>query len=190
MTYAGERVIFDADSHLMELPDFLTAYADPARRDDMPLLGSLATGQFNPGAHIGKVGHEPQTVQTLLELGDRLTHGPKWHDALGSFSGTERGLALDLLGFRRQVIFSSFCARPIFEAEPQVAYAAARAHNRAVAAFCAGDKRLIASLSSLDDGPGHLLRSSTPMGWAWGHRIAARHGGRCRAMSTMSRSGP
>jgi predicted TIM-barrel fold metal-dependent hydrolase len=181
MTYAGERVIYDADSHLMELPDFLTAHADPGRRDDMPRLGSLATGQFNPGAHIGKAGHEPQTVQALLELGDRLTHGPKWHDALGSFSGTERGLALDLLGFRRQVIFSSFCARPIFEAGPQVAYAAARAHNRAVAAFCAGDKRLIGvAIVPLDDVPQALAEieyaDSLGLGAIW--IAAAPPGGR------------
>ena len=143
MTYAGGRLIHDADSHLMELPDFLSAHADPADRERMPSMGSLATGQFNPAAHVGKRGHDPETVEKLLALGDGLTRGPKWHDALGSFSGEERGAALDLLGFQRQVIFSSFCARPIFEAPLDVRYAAARAHNRAVAAFCAGDKRLI-----------------------------------------------
>ena len=29
MTYAN-RAFYDADSHIMELPDFLKAYADPA----------------------------------------------------------------------------------------------------------------------------------------------------------------
>lgn len=29
MSYAGERRILDADSHLMELPDFLSAHASP-----------------------------------------------------------------------------------------------------------------------------------------------------------------
>jgi predicted TIM-barrel fold metal-dependent hydrolase len=152
MTYAGERVIFDADSHLMELPDFLTAHADPNARALMPEMGSLATGQFNPAAHVGKAGHDPETLARLLALGDQITHGPKWHDALGSFSGPERSKALDLLGFRRQVVFSSFCARPIFEAEPPVRYAAARAHNRAMAAFCCADRRLIGvAIVPLDD---------------------------------------
>jgi predicted TIM-barrel fold metal-dependent hydrolase len=118
----------------------------------MPEMGSLATGQFNPAAHVGKSGHDPETVARLMSLGDGITHGPKWHDALGSFSGAERGRALDLLGFRRQVVFSSFCARPIFEAEPQVKYAAARAHNRAMAAFCGHDPRLIGvAMVPLDD---------------------------------------
>lgn len=154
MTYAGERLIFDADSHLMELPDFLTAHADPGARALMPEMGSLATGQFNPAAHVGKSGHDPETLERLVALGDQLTHGPKWHDALGSFSGAERALALDLLGFGRQVVFSSFCARPIFEAPPDVRYPAARAHNRAMAAFCAGDRRLIGvAIVPLDDVP-------------------------------------
>jgi predicted TIM-barrel fold metal-dependent hydrolase len=152
MTYAGTRVIFDADSHLMELPDFLTSHADPAVRAQMPEMGSLATGQFNPAAHIGKRGHDAETLERLVALGDQITRGPKWHDALGSFSGTERSKALDLLGFHRQVVFSSFCARPIFEAPASIRYHAARAHNRAVAEFCAADKRLIGvAIVPLDD---------------------------------------
>jgi predicted TIM-barrel fold metal-dependent hydrolase len=143
MTYAGTRLIHDADSHLMELPDFLTANADPPFRDRMPPLGLLATGQFNPGDHVGKAGHAPEAVERLVALGDRLTYGPKWHDALGSFSGAERTIALDQLGFARQVVFSSFCARLVFEAPEDVRYAIARAHNRAVAAFTRGDRRLI-----------------------------------------------
>src|SRR5262244_3414582 len=99
MTYANGRTICDADSHLMELPDFLTRHADPADRALMPTLGALATGQFNPGDHVGKAGHAPERVAELIALGDGLTRGPKWHDALGSFSGPERKQALDLLGF-------------------------------------------------------------------------------------------
>jgi predicted TIM-barrel fold metal-dependent hydrolase len=143
MSYAGERWIMDADSHLMELPDFLTAHADRADVGVMPRLGEITVGQFNPGAHAGTRGHSPETVAELVKLGDQITRGPKWHDALGSFSGAERSTALDMLGFQRQVIFSSFCARPIFEAPLETRYPIARAHNRAVAAFCQGDRRLI-----------------------------------------------
>src|SRR5688572_11307043 len=32
-TYAGARTICDADSHLMELPEWLPSYADPDVRD-------------------------------------------------------------------------------------------------------------------------------------------------------------
>jgi predicted TIM-barrel fold metal-dependent hydrolase len=152
MSYAGERLILDADSHLMELPDFLSAHADKADLPLLPTLGEIATGQFDPGRHVGKSGHAPETVERLMQLGDNLTRGPKWHDALGAFSGSERTLALDLLGFERQVVFSSFCARPTFEAPLAARYAIAKAHNRAMAAFCQADKRLIGvAIAPLDE---------------------------------------
>ena len=144
MSYAGTRLINDADSHLMELPDFLTTHADPDIRAELaPMLASL-TGIFYATAHAGRRGHPPRRRAELAALGDNLTCGPKWHEALGAFSGEERGQALNLLGFKRQVIFSSFCARPIFTAPTaSLRYGAARAHNRAMAEFCAADARLI-----------------------------------------------
>ena len=111
MTYSGERLIFDSDSHLMELPDFLSAHASSKIKKRLPDFRELLTGQFDPDSHAGKTGHDPENVKKMLALGDNLTKGPKWHDALGSFNGAERGLAIDLLGFQKQVIFSSFCDR-------------------------------------------------------------------------------
>jgi len=144
MTYAGDRAINDADSHLMELPDFLARYADEKTRSQLPDLTAALTGQFEPGRYGGLPGHPPEVVAQLVGLGDRLTRGPKWHDALGAFNSAERSTALDLLGFRRQVVFSSFCARLIFAAaSDDIAYGAAAAHNRAMAAFCNNDPRLI-----------------------------------------------
>ena len=144
MTYAGERTIYDADSHLMELPDFLSAHASKKIKDKLPNLQEILTGQFDPDSHAGKQGHNPENVDKLLALGDALTKGPKWHDALGAFSGSERTLAMDLLGFRKQVIFSSFCARLIFGAEDdELAYGAAAAHNRAMHEFTSKDDRMI-----------------------------------------------
>ena len=145
MTYAGERTIFDADSHLLELPDFLSSHADTRTRRLLPDLGAALVGQFNPGQYDQKHGHAPERVQQLVELGDNLTRGPKWHEALGSFNGPERAQALDLLGFTEQVVFSSFCARLIFDPDNdrRVAYGGAAAHNRAMAEFCSADNRLI-----------------------------------------------
>ena len=144
MTYAGERLINDADSHLMELPDFLTAHADASIREQLPSLMDALTGQFDPQTYAGVAGHAPEVVEQLVALGDNLTKGPKWHDALGAFNTAERTQALDLLGFQRQVVFSSFCARLIFDAvNDDVAYGAAAAHNRAMASFCHAENRLI-----------------------------------------------
>lgn len=153
MTYAGERVILDADSHLMELPDFLTRHAPAAVRDRIPSLVAATTGSFDSGSQYDRSGHDPQTRARLLELGDQLTRGPKWHEAFGAFSGRERSDALDLLGFQHQVVFSSFCARLIFEASPlDLRYETAAAHNRAMAEFCDHDDRLLGvAMVPLDD---------------------------------------
>ncbi len=153
MTYAGDRIVYDADSHLMELPDFLIEHADTKTAAKLADLPGVLKGQFAPGASNSARGHDTETVDRLLALGDGLTRGPKWHSALGAFNGRERGLALDLLGFRRQVVFSSFCGRLIFGAQDlDTAYATAAAHNRAMAAFCAADERLLGvAMVPLDD---------------------------------------
>ena len=160
MTYAGERVMRDADSHLMELPDFLSRHVESAFADQIPSLDDIRLSDIGEQmqAHKDAYAHTPETVERLVALGDRITHGPKWHEALGAFNGSERGTALDLLGFQQQVVFSSFCATKIFETEdPKVMYAAAAAHNRSMAEFCNGDARLIGvALVPLDD-PGRAL---------------------------------
>ena len=43
MSYAGERTIYDADSHLMELPDFLSAHASEKIKDRLPNLQEILT---------------------------------------------------------------------------------------------------------------------------------------------------
>jgi predicted TIM-barrel fold metal-dependent hydrolase len=146
MTYAQGRVINDADSHIMELPDFLKAYADPAVRDDIPMLpvptvGALAV--LDPeSAAAGR--HAPAKVAELVALGDRLIAGPKGHASLGAFNAEERTLALDLFGFQSQLVFPSFSAGPAFDPRRPVEarYVAAHVHNRAMADFCARDGRL------------------------------------------------
>ena len=81
-----------------------------------------------------------------------MRKGPKWHAALGAVDPSERATALDLLGFEHQVVYSSLCA-PLFDiADPDLRYAAYRAHNRAVAGFCAADERLLGvGICDLDD---------------------------------------
>lgn len=156
MTYAQGRVFNDADSHIMELPNFLTRYADPSARDLVPTLpvptvGALAV--LDPeSAAAGR--HSPAKVAELVALGDRLIAGPKGHAALGAFNAEERTQALDLFGFHTQLVFPSFSAGPAFDPRRSVAerYAAARAHNRGMTEFCANDRRLYGvALLPLDD---------------------------------------
>ena len=89
----------------------------------------------------------------MAKLGADLLRGPKWHAALGAFDPAERSRALDLLGYRHQIVFSSFAGSRLF-AEPDldVRYAGARAHNRGLAEFTGHDDRLLgAAVVPLDD---------------------------------------
>ena len=44
MSYApADRDYYDADSHIMELPNFLTSYADPKIRDQIPEVSYSAS---------------------------------------------------------------------------------------------------------------------------------------------------
>ncbi len=147
MVYAQGRTYYDADSHLMELPDFLKIHADPGTRDripeiDVPRIGTLAN--LMEDAKLRRA-HSPERVAELVALGDGLIAGPKGYQALGAFNGEERTKALDLLGFARQLVFATFSAGVAFSEKRPIEdrYAAARAHNRAMAEFCSGDERLM-----------------------------------------------
>ena len=156
MPYAEGRTFMDADSHLMELPDFLQEFADPSLRDRLPTISFSSGGEMGTGLkELGaRKAHRPERVEELVALGDGLIAGPKGYQALGAFNPGERSTALDLLGFDRQFVFSTFSAGTIFapDLDPEVASGGARAHNRAMAAFCSSDDRLIGvGATTLDD---------------------------------------
>jgi predicted TIM-barrel fold metal-dependent hydrolase len=155
MSYAQGRTFRDADSHIMELPDFLIAHADPNMRELMPRIHVDAPRlQQGLGDAAVRGAHAPERVAELVALGDGLIAGPKGYLALGAFNAAERSRALDLLGFTQQLVFATFSEgiafsekRPLLER-----YAAAKAHNRAMAEFCAQDPRLFGvALLPLDD---------------------------------------
>ena len=146
MTYAQGRTFYDADSHIMELPDFLKDHADPDMRDRMP---GIAVPRQGPLANLideakEARGHSEARIAELTALGDTLIAGPKGYAALGAFNPSERTRALDLLGFHKQLVFATFSEGMAFSERRPIEdrYAAARAHNRAMGEFCAGDARL------------------------------------------------
>ncbi len=156
MPYAEGRTFLDADSHIMELPDFLRDYADPGVRDQIPRLSLSGGGRLRDAldAMGQRRGHAPETVEELLALGDGLIAGPKGYEALGAFNPDERSKALDLLGFDSQLVFATFSAGEVFHRidEPDLVRATTAAHNRGIAEFCADDQRLLGvGAASLDD---------------------------------------
>ena len=147
MPYASGRTYYDADSHIMELRDFLREHADEAIRDQLPPLSATSAGDLGEqGAEgIARGGHTSQHLDELLGLGDELISGPKGYQALGAFNSSERTNALDQLGFDKQIVFPTFSLEPAFNraSNPDIMYGAARALNRGMAEFCADDDRLM-----------------------------------------------
>jgi predicted TIM-barrel fold metal-dependent hydrolase len=151
MTYApASRAYYDADSHIMELPDFLKAYADPALRDEIPEVSysaSIVTDE-EVAVIVGQGNrHSAEHVAAQVALGDELIAKSKEIQALGAFNSADRTTALDLLGFKKQLVFATHSLRmpfsPSSKLESRLRYGATRAHNRHMAEFCKTDRRMI-----------------------------------------------
>ncbi len=160
MTYApSHRVFYDADSHIMELPDFLRDHADPDLRDQLPHVSysaSLVTDEEVEQIVANGGRHTAEHVGSQVALGDQLIAQSKEIQALGAFDRDDRSVALDMLGFRKQLVFATHSVATPFspsrKLDPDIRYGATRAHNRAMAEFCADDDRLMAvGIVPLDD---------------------------------------
>src|SRR5690606_11422370 len=96
MSYADERLCYDADSHLMELPDFFKEFADPEVRDALPDVVVSSGGRLNEAIFrfAKDKRHSPEAVAEQIALGDKLVAGSKGYFALGAFNREERRQAL------------------------------------------------------------------------------------------------
>src|SRR4051812_40443879 len=142
MPYAEGRLYYDADSHLMETSDWLLEYADPGIRDRIRPLYLGGAGKLADDAvrdadrrKAGEVG--------LADIEAGLMTRKGW-SAYGAFDPDERRHALDLLGFEKQLVFSTFAPTQFLDDDHDLLYGGTRAHNRAMADFCSSDDRLIA----------------------------------------------
>lgn len=147
MPYAEGRLFYDADSHLMETRDWLVSYADPEIRERLAPMDLGSAGRLADHA-VERAEDRRVNAKSAAELEANLMAAKGW-DALGAFDPKERSRALDLLGFERQLVFTTFAMSQfwgVFERskfDPEVAYGGTRAHNRAIADFCSHDKRLL-----------------------------------------------
>jgi uncharacterized protein len=152
MSYAAGRVINDADSHIMESLDWLSSHADPAIRDR---LGSMRLEAGGSGAEraIARALERQKDAVATAEISTNVVTGPKGWAAYGAIDPGERTKALDDLGFSRQLVFTTFAGSQFLPSpDPEVKYGGARALNRAMADFCARDKRLMGvGVVPLDD---------------------------------------
>ncbi len=151
MTYApGNRAFYDADSHVMELPNFIIYYADDEFKDQIPPVNykaSLVTDEEVEEIVANGGKHSEAHVAEQIALGDELIARSKEIQALGAFNRSDRSIAMDLLGFTRQLVFATHSVvtpfHPGSKVQPELRYGATRAHNRAMADFCSEDTRLM-----------------------------------------------
>lgn len=148
MSYAGDRICWDADSHLMPGPDFLSSHCEERWKETLHIGGGAKGG-------AGFEKHFPEIMANVRErIADRektaaleadVMKGQKGWFAHGAVEGPERSRTLDLLGFRGQLVFSTFAASCFaFAKDLDLVYAGTRAHTRAMLEFCAPDPRLMA----------------------------------------------
>lgn len=166
MAYApADRPFYDADSHIMELPDFLRDYADPKLRDEIPQVSysaSLVTDEEVAQLVAQGNRHSDEHRQAQIALGDDLIAHSKEIQALGAFDSADRTVAMDLLGFKKQLVFATHSValpfHPSSKKPLDLRYGATRAHNRAMSDFCSDDDRLMGvGIVPLDD-PEHAMR--------------------------------
>ncbi len=151
------RVVHDADAHIMEPPGWLRSYADPALRD------RIAIPTLAGGNELRQTGDPDEQLRDLDATFARLAakHASseyradeaaqimarKNFAATGSFVAADRPRALDLLGFATQLMFNTFHNGRLHDWEhtgdADLAYGAAKAHNRGMIEFCSVDPRLL-----------------------------------------------
>lgn len=148
MPYVEGFTVHDADTHIMELPNCLDAFIDPEHRDEL-LAHMRATikNRFVEGewAEKARTQHEDPAFRATAPENIMLR---KLHEAMGSFRKEDRPAALDLLGFSSQLVFTTACLGNFgldHSDRLDLAYAAARAHNRMMLDFCSVDRRLLAT---------------------------------------------
>lgn len=151
------RVVHDADAHIMETPTWLRDHADPDIRE------RIAPLDLGGGNELKQTGDVDEQLADLRATFDRLAvkHASDEYRAVeaeqvmqrknfaatGSFVAADRPRALDLLGFSSQLVFNTFHNRRLRNWEHgrdlDLAYGAARAHNRGMIEFCSVDPRLL-----------------------------------------------
>jgi predicted TIM-barrel fold metal-dependent hydrolase len=156
MPYAEGRIYNDADAHVMEPIDWLESYADAKTRKLLKPLDIANAGDMN--AHgTASSGKFSESHWDEIDIEKNLMFIKGW-GALGAFDPAERKRALDLLGFNRQLVFTSLAMSQFWgvfaqrEYDRDLLYGGAAAVNRAIADFCKDDRRLIAvGFLPLDD---------------------------------------
>ncbi len=144
MPYGSNRRFCDADSHIMETVDWVERHADADVKARLPQMSLVSSGTKSFD-FINEAVEKVKDRAARGKIHTDVVRGTKGWGAFGAFDRAERKHALDDLGFSRQLVFSTFAATQYLSHDDMdIRYGGIRAHNRAMAEFCAEDERLIA----------------------------------------------
>lgn len=155
MPYIEDRVVHDADSHVMELPHWLDDFATARVRDAF----NARFGARHAAALAATVAQHDDPAYRARDAEEIMLR--KNHAAIGSFRRADRPQALDHIGVASQLVFPTSPNVWLEELEHgddlDLLYGTASATNRAQVAFCAVDARLLpvgyVPLADLDRAP-------------------------------------
>ena len=144
MPYINDRIVHDADSHTMELPDWYDEFGTERvkevfkKRFVKSQVGAIESFEALPTLHKKKEYRELNEKELMLR---------KNYQALGAFDSKDRSEALDLLGVSTQLIFPTSPNVWLEDLEHrddmEFLYETASATNKSQIAFCNQDPRLL-----------------------------------------------
>lgn len=155
MPYIEDRLVHDADAHIMETPGWLRKYADPAIRDRIQ-IPAYVNELRQTGDNDSQLANLDRAFAGIAEKHASESYRAKESDeimnrknfaATGSFVPEDRARALDLIGVASQLVFNTFHNSRLYQWERggdhDFGYGVARAHNRGMVDFCSIDPRLL-----------------------------------------------
>lgn len=140
-----DRIVLDADAHLMEPVGWLESYVDPSVRNRIPPMDG-GDGEFASLLRHGEelLGQRRRDEEERARARRELMAMPRkgWL-SFGGSDPVERSAALDELGFELQVVYPTAAFPQVVATPADAQIAAAVGLNRGIAEFCADDARLL-----------------------------------------------
>jgi predicted TIM-barrel fold metal-dependent hydrolase len=155
MPYITDRLVHDADAHIMETPLWLREHADPTIRDRIEIPGYSnelrQTGDNEQqladlDAAFVRIAEKHASAEYRAVEAEEIMNRKNFA-ATGAFVREDRPRAIDLMGVASQLVFNTFHNSRLYgwehSGDLDLAYGTARAHNRGMVDFCSVDPRLL-----------------------------------------------
>ena len=145
MTYAHRKDIYDADTHMMEHPNWIYDFADEDIKDHLePIVEDDDEALERIDEALNNFELRQSSPELLEEAKKQfMSWNHKGWEGLGAFDANERKLANDLLGFKAHIVFPTSAFDQVLAAkEERIIIGGVEALNRGMASFCSVDSRM------------------------------------------------